>query len=108
MEQVLIWNPDVLILDKTCPDSVSKVLSDPTWLTVNAVKNKRVYRAPNGFLDTWGRPYLESALSRVWLADKLYPGKMGLNIVTEAKNFYSKFYGINLTDEEINKILNPE
>jgi len=33
---------------------------------------------------------------------------MGLNIVTEAKNFYSKFYGINLTDEEINKILNPE
>lgn len=108
MEQVLAWNPDVIVLDKSCTDKIDDVLSDPRWQPVNAVKNKRVYRAPDGFLDTWGRPHLESALARVWMADKLYPEKLGLDVVEEAKSFYAKFYGLSLSDDEISKILNPE
>ncbi len=108
MEQVLVWNPDVIILDKSCPDSVSNLLSDSLWESVEAVKNGSVYRAPDGFLDTFGRPHMESALARVWLANVLYPEEMGLNIVAEAQAFYSTFYGIDLSDAEIEAILNPE
>ncbi|MDY6911670.1 MAG: ABC transporter substrate-binding protein [Chloroflexota bacterium] len=108
MEQVLIWNPDVVILDKSCGDSIEAILSDTRWQSINAIKSKRIYRAPDGFLDTWGRPHMESALARVWLADKLYPDKLEVNTVEEARDFYSKFYGITLSDQEIEKILNPE
>jgi iron complex transport system substrate-binding protein len=108
MEQLITWNPDVIVLDKSCADTLSSVLSDARWQPINAVKNKRVYRAPNGFLDTWGRPHLESALCRLWLADKLYPGKLGIDIVEEAKAFYAKFYGVTLSNDEITKLLNPE
>jgi iron complex transport system substrate-binding protein len=107
MEQIIIWNPDVIIVDKSCPDSVAKILADPQWQSINAVKNKRVYRAPDGFLDTFGRPHLESLLSRIWVADKLYGDKMGFDVVAEAKAFYLEFYGISFTDDEINAILNP-
>ncbi len=105
-EQVLTWNPDVIILDKSCPDKADSVPSDPRWQSVKAVKTKRVYRAPDGFLDTWGRPHLESVLARVWLADKLYPGRLGIKIEDEARDFYSRFYGVTLPD--VNKILNPD
>lgn len=107
MEQILIWNPDVIIVDKSCPDSPDKILADPQWASVNAVKNKRVYRAPDGFLDTFGRPDLESLLSRIWIADKLYGTKMGFNVVNEVKAFYLKYFGISFTDEEIKTILVP-
>ena len=108
MEQVIIWDPDVIVLDKSCPDVVADVLSDARWQSISAVKEGRVYRAPDGFLDTWGRPHMESALARVWLADKLYPERMEMDIVEEARSFYATFYGIVLSDEEIDGILNPE
>lgn len=108
MEQIINWNPDVVILDKSCPTKIAEILNDTRWASVSAVKNKRVYRAPDGYLETFGRPHLESALARVWLADKLYPGKLGIDIVQDAQAFYKQIYGITLSDAELNKLLTPE
>ena len=45
MEQVLSWNPDVILaLD---PAFYRSVVSDPLWISVKAVQNKRIYLAPN-------------------------------------------------------------
>src|SRR5262249_30938579 len=44
IEQVLVWNPDVILaLD---PNFYRSVATDPLW-TVKAVRNKRIYLAPN-------------------------------------------------------------
>jgi len=107
-EQLLAWNPDVIILDKSCQDSVASVLANLQLQSVNAIKNQQVFRAPDGYLDTFGRPHLESVLSRLWIADKIYPGKTGLDMVKEARDFYSEFYGVTLSDEEIDILLNPK
>jgi len=106
IEQVVTWNPDAIILDKSCTDKVSDLMKDARWQSISAVQNKRVYRAPDGYVDTFGRPDLESAFARVWLADKLYAERLGLNIKAEAKAFYQQCLGLNLTDAEINSILN--
>lgn len=107
-EQLIMWNPDVIVLDKSCPDTVAQVLSDARWKSINAVKTKRVYRAPDGFLDTWGRPHMESVLCRMWLAGLLYPDKVDFDIVKEAQDFYAQFYGVSLSAAEVEKLLNPE
>jgi iron complex transport system substrate-binding protein len=105
-EQIVAWNPDVIILDQSCPDKVASVLNDPRWQPLNAIRNKRVFRAPEGFLGSWGRPFVESALTRLWLADLFYPGRLDLSIEAEIKGFYSEFFGNPKFD--IHKMLNPE
>lgn len=107
-EQILLWNPDVIILDPSCTDSVAEVLADPRWQSLNAVKEKRVYRAPAGYLDVWGRPHIESVLARIWLATLFYPTQIDLDIVAEAQSFYTTFYGITLSRAEIESMLKPE
>ena len=45
MEQVLSWNPDVLLaLD---PAFYRSVVTDPLWASVKAVQAKRIYLAPS-------------------------------------------------------------
>ncbi|MBI9107013.1 MAG: ABC transporter substrate-binding protein [Spirochaetales bacterium] len=107
-EQIIIWDPEVIVLDLSCPDSAEDILNDEMFQDLSAVKSGRIYYAPAGFLDTFGRPHMESALARLWLADKLYPEEININITDEAKAFYLKFYGIELSDSEISIILNPK
>ncbi len=106
-EQIIIWEPDVIILDSSCPDSAEDILNNDTFQDLPAVQAKRIFYAPVGFLDTFGRPHMESALARLWLADKLYPNEIDIDIIGEAKKFYSKFYGAELSDAEVGGILNP-
>ena len=97
----------MIVLDNSCTDTVEDLMGDDRWQSISAVQSGRVYRAPAGFLDTFGRPHLESALARIWLADKLYPELLDFDIVEEAGEFYSRLYGITLSDADIDAILNP-
>ncbi len=105
MEQIMLWDPQVVILDASCPDDVATVLSDARWKGISAVKAKRVYRASPGLVGPWGRPHLESALARVWLADKLYPEVLDLDMLAEARTFYQRLYGREFSDSELKEIL---
>jgi len=49
IEQIIAWNPDVILLHCTDALTVDEVLSDPVLQSVNAVKNKRVYNAKAWF-----------------------------------------------------------
>lgn len=104
IEEILRWNPDVIITVSYCTDSVDDILSDQRLQQINAVKNSRVYMMPR-YLEAWDMPVPESILGTMWLSDKLYPEKIHFNMAEEMKRFYSKFYGYDLTDEEITYIL---
>jgi len=107
-EQVLLWDPDVIILDQSCPDTVADVMADDRWQSLNAIQEERVYRVPEGYLDTWGRPHVESVLSRMWLASLLYPDQADVDIVAEVQDFAATFYGVDLSDAEVSDMLNRE
>ncbi|WP_425803981.1 ABC transporter substrate-binding protein [Desulfitobacterium sp. Sab5] len=109
MEQILKWNPDVIILGTGNSGLGAKnadlIKTDPQWQKVNAVKNGKVYVNPNGAF-MWDRYGAEEALEVQWAAKTLNPDKfanLDMNQVT--KDFYKTFLNYNLTDDETNRIL---
>jgi iron complex transport system substrate-binding protein len=106
MEQVLSWNPDIVVIDSGDPDALKK---DPVWSTLSAVKNNRVYRLPVGIF-IWNRPSCESAaMLPEWLALTAYPSRFGnIDIGSEIKRFYQEIFHFAFTDEDVRRILKPE
>lgn len=104
LEQVMAWDPDVLITGQ--PQSeVEKIMSDPAWAELKAVKNKRVYSNPKGAF-AWDRYGVDAALQPQWCAQVLYPDLFtDFSIKDEVKKFYSEFLGYNLSDDETQIIL---
>ncbi len=103
MEQVLSWNPEIMIIDTGTPEAV---YSDPLWANIPAVKNKKVYMLPKGMFG-WNRASTEpAALFPMWLAITAYPDKFpGATVTAELKKFYSQIVQYNLTDADISLIL---
>jgi iron complex transport system substrate-binding protein len=48
-EQIIKWNPDVILIHFGYPEKIEEVLSDPDLQNVNAVKNARVYSTRVGY-----------------------------------------------------------
>jgi iron complex transport system substrate-binding protein len=106
IEQVIYWDPDVIITGRAKSAS-EEILSDPQWQDISAVRNGSVYVVPY-YTHTWGYPTSEWIMGTMWLADKLYPETVDLNMTVETKEFYSKFFCCDLSDEEVYEILHPD
>lgn len=94
-EQVLVWNPDVIILTSYTQDTVSDVLANPKLQNVAAVRDRRVYVMPK-YVVSWDMPVPESFLGTMWLAHKLYPDKVRFDMSAEIVHFYQQFYGFTV------------
>ncbi len=112
MEQVLSWNPDIILvsLDKEGDLSqdgfYSKVFKDPSWEQIKAVKDKRIYEIPAYPFNWFDRPPSVSRILGVkWLASLIYPEYVPLDIEKEVKGFYSLFYNKDLSDSEVGELL---
>lgn len=107
MEQVIQWNPDVIISwgDKR-GGAFSQILEDENWSNIQAVKDERVYVMPNSPYSWLDRPpSVNRFLGIQWVANLLYPEEYNIDIVETTKEFYSLFYHVDLTNEEINELL---
>ena len=99
-EQVLAWNPDVIILTSYTQDTVSSVLANPKLQNVAAVINKRVYVMPK-YIVSWDMPVPESFLGTLWLARTLYPDRLHIDLATEIVTFYQQFYGFTVPPADV-------
>lgn len=54
VEQISIWNPDVIFVDYT--STKDKIMSEPQWSGINAVKNNKVYVVPTFPYNWIGQP----------------------------------------------------
>lgn len=104
LEQIIAWQPDIVItLDRNFFNSVR---SKPGWNQVRAVANKRVYLAPSlpwGWIDA--PPSLNRLIGLRWLLSIFYPAEANLDLKAETKMFYDLFYGVNLTDSQLARLL---
>lgn len=112
MEQILKWNPDVIILGTgnsgLGAQNANLLKTDPQWQQINAVKNGRVYNNPNGAF-MWDRYGAEEALQIQWAAKTLYPDKfanLDMNQIT--RSFYQQFLNYDLSKADADRILNCE
>ncbi len=104
MEQVLLYDPEViLVLDKAF---YQKIFKDPIWRKIRAVRDKKVYLIPTEPINWFDRPPSFMRLIGLrWLLNCLYPDDYRINILKEARDFYRLFLGVEVTDEEMRKII---
>ncbi len=103
MEQVISWNPDVIITGKA--GEAEKILADPAWADINAVKNQKVFVNPKGVFG-WDRYGVEELLQVQWAAATLHPELFGdLDIKGKVSDFYATYLDYQLTDDDVERIL---
>ena len=112
MEQIIKWNPDIIILsnfDKFLPEDIyNNKFEGQDWSKINAVKNKKVFKAPIGIY-RWDAPSAETPLMIKWIAKVATPEVFNdYNIRKDIKDFYLEFFNYKLTDEQLNFILNSK
>ncbi len=98
MEQILVWDPEVIIF---APDSCyADVASAPEWQSVTAVAQGRCYQTPYGPYG-WlsSPPSVQRYLGMLWLGALLYPEYVNYDLQEEITQYYKLFYGCELTEE---------
>jgi iron complex transport system substrate-binding protein len=107
MEQIAVWNPDVVIVG-TAPNQQNRqaILDDPRWRQISAVRDGKVFANPSGAY-LWDRHSAEAALQVLWAAKLLHPALFAdLNVNRETQQFYARFFHHVLTDAELASIMN--
>ena len=103
-EQVLLWNPNLIIVDSQ--KLYDTLTADPMWLELDAVKNGKIFKiptAPYSFMSS--PPSVNRMIGIEWLGSLVYPEIYTSDIREEVKNFYQLFYHIDVTDEKLEAIL---
>jgi iron complex transport system substrate-binding protein len=104
IEQVLLWNPEVVItIDQ---DFAMAVKSDPAWASVAAVRAGRVHLSPKmpfGWVDF--PPSVNRLIGLWWLAKILYPERFPEDMRKLTRDFYTLFYHRTPTDPQIEHVL---
>ncbi|WP_159999548.1 ABC transporter substrate-binding protein [Roseomonas sp. 18066] len=95
MEQVLDWNPAVVIVQDRYAAVAAQIRQDPAWAPIRAVAEGRVLVTPE-YVKPWGHPAPESlALGEAWMARALHPALFAdLDLAARAQDFYQRFYGV--------------
>lgn len=104
LEQVLAWDPDVVLLgnfDDAVPEDVYR---DPVWRRVSAVREQRVYKVPLGGY-RWDPPSHESPLMWRWLSMVAFPAQPAFDLRGEIDRYYSLYYGKTPTPAQTDAVL---
>ena len=107
MEQILNWDPDVILVDS--PELMDFIQKDSSWQSLRAIKEGRAYLVPSipyGFLSN--PPSVNRLMGLDWLGKLLYPEAKAyeFKIEDQLKNFYQHFYHIELNEDQIAEVLN--
>lgn len=108
MEQVLQWNPDVIIVGVQGVDGASALKNDPQWKNVKAVQDGKVYNNPMGVFG-WDRYSPEEVLQLQWAAKTLHPDQFkNLDVSKAVQNYYKTYLGYTLSSSDAQLILNAK
>lgn len=96
-EQLISWNPDVIIITQYSGVKPQDVLNNSALKDISAVKNKKVYLMPSK-ISSWDMPCPQTILGIMWLSTKTNPELFkDINMTKEVDNFYQQFYGTTYT-----------
>lgn len=105
-EQLLVWNPDIIIIPAYADDLNPKDFFDnPVLASLKAVKDKRVYKQPV-FARTPDAP--EIFLTSEWLAAIAHGADFAPAFKAQIGETYKLIYGAALSGEQVQSILESE
>lgn len=104
LEQILKWNPDVILF---APNSIyDTVKDDPSWSKLSAIKNGRFYQVPEGPYNWMGfPPSVQRYLGMLWVGKVLYPEKANYDLYDKVSEYFKRFYDWELTKDEYNSLV---
>lgn len=104
IEQVLRWNPDIVITID--PNFYAAARVHPLWRELPAVKAGRLYLAPNvpfGWIDF--PPSVNRLIGLRWLARILYPQAFPEDLRPVVRDFYTRCYHQTPTEAQLDHLL---
>lgn len=112
-EQLLAWDPDVIIVngepkaDMTGSAAAEAILTNPTFATLKAVQNGAVYGTPNAPFSWVDRPPGPNRIVGMrWLSGLIYPEYLNYDVDEEVREFFQLFYHVELSDEQLANLYN--
>jgi len=103
-EQLVQWNPDIMVLSQYLKQGETERLFDKALQEIRAISAKAVYRCPSS-LAPWDYPSPLSVLASLWIAQKAYPERFSdIKMKDKADEFYQNLFGKTMT--EMNGALN--
>ena len=104
MEQLLLWDPDVILF---APDSIyDTVADDPVWQQLTAIREGRYYEVPFGPYNFMGfPPSVQRLAGMLWLPKLLYGDAAPYDLQSELTEFYERFYHCPLTDAQYHALM---
>ncbi len=111
MEQVYAWNPQHILItnfNSAQPkDLLENTVGSYDWSGIDAVVNGKVDKMPLGMY----RSYTcgaDTPVTLLWMAKTVYPALFeDVDITEETKAYYKTVFGVELTDEQANRIFAP-
>lgn len=104
LEQIMLWNPDIIIL---APQSIySTVGTNTDWASISAIKNKKYYEVPYGPYNWMGfPPSVQRYLGMMWMAQLLYPDQAKYNMYDKVSEYFKLFYHCEITKIQYEKLV---
>ncbi|NLG24645.1 MAG: ABC transporter substrate-binding protein [Clostridiales bacterium] len=104
MEQILAWDPEVILFS---PGSVyASVGGDPIWQNLRAIRDGRYYETPMGPYNWVGfPPSAQRCLGMMWLAQLLYPDDAQYDLYRAIADYFKLFYHCELTKAQYDELV---
>lgn len=104
LEQVFLWDPDVVICNEA--STADYLLSDSKWTGLRAVAEQQVHAIPIG-ATRWGqRGSVETWFAMMWLGKLIYPEYYAdIDLHGEVVAFYGNVLGVEVGDELYDQII---
>lgn len=103
LEQVAVWNPDVIFFPPYGGANKEAFTESDEWAIIPAVQAGQVYGLPK-LAAPWDTPVPDSILGIIWMAETLYPDQVALDCASEAVAFYNLFYDYAMSEDEAQEL----
>jgi iron complex transport system substrate-binding protein len=103
LEQIMLWNPDVIIFSNG--SIYSTVGDNPDGATLPAIAHGDYYEVPYGPYNWMGfPPSVQRYLGMIWMAQLLYPDVAQFDVYAETSRYFELFYHCEITQEQFDRL----
>lgn len=108
VEQILAWDPDMILLSAAETDAgLEAIYDDPLLSQMRAAQDHRIYKTPAGGY-VWDSASHESPFTWMWLANLAQPETFAFDLRQELREGFALLYGYQLSETQIDRILRVE
>lgn len=106
IEDIMLKNPDIIVVGGAYQNKIIEdILNTEPQKFINAVVNEQMFNIPIGFV-MWEQNSLALPLFIYDQANKLYPEYFDFDMISLTRDNFNRYYGINLTNQQIEYMLN--